>query len=1283
MGNIFIGIYTYLQRHKLLLYASLAFIITIMVYFAAQLKFEENVSSFFPDTQKNETFNKVFSDLKVKDKIFVMLSSSNPTVENDTLMALAEKLKENLVEKGGDKYINNILLRVDNSLVREAQNIVYSHLPIFLSDSDYTRIDSLLTDSGIDAAMQRNYSNLLSPAGGVLKDYILRDPLSIGGNSLKRLQDFQLDSGFEYSDGYLFSKNSSTLLMILTPRFYIGSTGQNEKLIALIESEIAQIKQTHPQADIQFYGGPTVSVYNARQIKSDSLFTSIIALAIIIVFISLVFKKKSTIPLIIAPVLFGGLFAICLISLIKGSISAIAVGAGSVVLGIAMSYSIHMVVHQSHVTSIEQLIKEITYPLTVGSFTTIGAFLGLLFTSSDLLRDFGLFASLTLVGTTLFCLIYLPNFLSGEAHKQRSKLLNYIEKFNSYRFDKNKWLVGVFFVLLIICAFTSQWVGLDADMMKINYEPDEIKKAGQQLAQITEETNKTILFVSVGNNETEAIENYETTNKKLEDLQKTGFIGEYASANYFFVTREKQQKRIEKWKQYWTDAKIGELKNRLAIQADKYHFKPGAFDSFFVWLDSDFKELNYDDTENSQLLSNWVNKSDNMQMLISHVRLASDDNKGDVYSYFDNDDHVVVFDRAYFTQKWISAVNSDFYLVLFISSALIFITLLISYGRIELTLISFAPMFFSWIIIIGIMGILGIEFNIINIILSTFIFGIGDDFSIFVTDGLLNNYRSGKKVLNGHKTAIFFSAFTIIVGMGALVFAKHPALQSISLMSILGMIVVVLGSYIVSPFIFRLFISSQAEKGFPPYTFTSLLYTFVIYIIFILGCIILSVTLLLIQIIPISKSKKQSIICRMIMYTCRFICTVTFIIKRRMTDYSPDIFTRPGIIIANHQSFTDILYLLSLSPKLLMVTNEWVWKSPFFGRIIRYAGYFYVGKGYEQNAEAIGKKIDEGFSVIIFPEGTRSPDMKIRRFHNGAFYLASTLQVDIIPIVFYGSGMVVSKFQPFYVKHGFLVLKFLPRISYNTIASSATYREAARNIRKHFKDEYEKLYTQYNTSSNPYFYRALVKNYIYKGPIEEWYVRIKVKMEKNYRTFDELIPKNAHITDIGCGYGTLSFMLTMLSDKRTVTGIDYDGDKIEVATHSYLHNERTNFVNADCSQSKLPFSDVFVLNDVLHYMDATKQKDLIEKCCTMLQPEGMVIIRDGDSQIAKKQKITRLTEILSTKIFKFNKVQEELHFTSADQLQETAKECGMEIESFRNDKYTSNTIFVLKKKEQI
>ena len=159
-------------------------------------------------------------------------------------------------------------------------------------------------------------------------------------------------------------------------------------------------------------------------------------------------------------------------------------------MGIALSYSIHMLAHQNHVSSVQQLIKEIAYPLTVGSFTTIGAFFSLLFTSSNLLRDFGLFASLALIGTTLFCLVYLPHFLKGQAHVKQGAVLRFIEKLNAYPYEKNKGLVGGILVLTIICLFTSQNVRFNEDMMSLNYEPAHLKQSENKLAELFDKKEK-------------------------------------------------------------------------------------------------------------------------------------------------------------------------------------------------------------------------------------------------------------------------------------------------------------------------------------------------------------------------------------------------------------------------------------------------------------------------------------------------------------------------------------------------------------------------------------------------------------------------------------------------------------------------------------------------------------------------------------------------------------------------------------------------------------------------
>ena len=1283
MTQFFIGLYDYFERHKILFYLSLISCVLLMGFFALQVRFEENITQFFPDTKDSQNTIKVFDNLKIKDKIIIMLSSADTChrVEPDSLIEAAGRLQQTLTEKAGGTLIKGIFAQVDQSLIGGATDFVYEHLPLFLTDTDYQRFDSLLTEKGIQAIMQKNYTNLLSPAGIALRSYILRDPLGLGSEALKHLQDFQLEANYEIYDEHIFSKDGSTLLMFITPVFSTGSTGKNDELIKILEEELQHVQGESPTIRAEYFGGPSVGVYNARQIKKDTILTSSLALLIIIVFISLVFKRKRSIPLIITPVLFGGLFALFLIFFIKGSISAIAVGAGSAVMGIALSYSIHMLAHQNHVSTVQQLIKEIAYPLTVGSFTTIGAFMGLIFTSSDLLRDFGLFASLALVGTTLFCLIYLPHFLKGQADVKQGRVLRIIEKINAYSYEKNKWLVGGILLITVICLFTSQKVGFNNDMMSLNYEPQHLKQSEEKLMQLFDSDEKTVLFVSVGKDMNQATETYAITNQKLSTLKDQGLIKDYASASQFLISPQEQQLRLKRWKDYWTDEKQQQIRKQLETAATEYRFRPGSFDPFYQWLNQPFGEYHYtaqEDDLSGKLLNEWQTSADSITMLISQIRI-SDQNKETVYQNFSKAQDVVIFDRSYFANKWVSAINDDFYLILYISSFLIFFALWFSYGRIELTLMSFLPMLVSWVIILGLMGILGIEFNIINIILSTFIFGIGDDFSIFIMDGLQNKYRTGQKVLNSHKTAIFFSAFTTVVGMGALVFAKHPALQSISLISILGMIAVVLVAYTIQPLIFRFFIAGPASKGLPPYTLIGLIRTVLLFLLFFIGCIFLRVLIAVLYLVPVRKSSKQRLVCRLIQITCKGILLLATAVKKEHINKANERFQHPAIIIANHQSFIDILVLLSLSSKILMVTNHWVWHSPFFGAIIRYVDFYYIGEGYEQYMERMRKKVKEGYSIAIFPEGTRTYNGKMKRFHKGAFYLAETLQLDILPILLYGNNKIIAKAQPFNIRKGIIYTEILPRIPADDLSFGTTYQERTKRISAYMKEGYARICREKNTTDNPAFYEALIQNYIYKGPVVEWYIRIKVKMERNYRLFNRLIPAQGQITDIGCGFGPLCYMLSMLSEDRDILGIDYDEDKIALAQHGWLRNEHLQFRHGNALEYPLPESDVFILNDMLHYMSYEHQRTLLLKCADRLRSQGMIIIRDGNSANTSKHRLTRFTELLSTRIFNFNRTTGELHFTTETQLREIAVTCGMNVEIIPNDKYTSNTIYIFRK----
>lgn len=1285
MSKLFIHIYNYLERHTALRYLLLAGSFLLMLFFAVQVKFEEDVTRFFPDTQDARSTEIVFQNLKVKDKIIVMLSSADTVsgaVPSDRLVEAGDLLKDSLLAEAGSEYITDIFSEVDENMIGKVTDFIYDNLPVFLTEDDYARMDSVLTADGIERRMRSNYLHLLSPAGVALKSILPRDPVGLGTTSLEKLRDFQMTANYEIYDGHIFSRDMSTLLLFITPHYGTGSTGKNEFLIDTIEKQLRETMDTYPGVKAEYFGGPSVGVYNARQIKSDTMLTMTIALVIIIVFITLVFKSRSAVILIILPVLYGAVFSLALIYFLKGSVSAIAIGAGAAVFGVALSYSIHVLSHFNHVSSIRQLIEELAYPLTVGSFTTVGAFFGLVFTSSDLLRDFGLFSSLALIGTTFFCLVFLPHFLKvKEGHEESGRVLRFIEKINGYAYEKNKPLVITIVLVFFLSLYMSGKVTFDSNMMNLSFEPANLKAAEQRLNDLFQSDNKTTLFVSVGSTPDEGLRHYAETNRKLDSLKAEGRIKEFASAEKIFIPYAEQQRRIERWNSYWTEGRKAQVREDIKNGAAKYHFREDTFHDFFALLDKQYLPCDFTAGDSSlPLLDSWASSADSLSMFITQVRLNEED-KGTVYDRFAGNDGLVIFDRGYFANKWVSAINDDFYLILYISSFLIFFALLISYGRIELTLMTFTPMAVSWVIILGLMAVTGTQFNIVNIILSTFIFGLGDDFSIFIMDGLQQEYRTGKKMLTSHKTAIFFSSFTAVVGLGVLVFAKHPALQSISVISILGMISVVLVSYTILPILFRFFISGPASRGNFPYTLSGLLVTVWFFGLFVVGCLLMMGVALLLILLPVKRRKKKQLFSRIMMYMLRIFLKAAWIARRENVNPGNETFEKPAVIIANHQSFVDILVMLSLAPKLVMVTNRWVWHSPVFGKIVQYADFVQTEDGYEKVLHHLRDKVAQGYSVVVFPEGTRSADCQVHRFHKGAFYLAEKLQLDILPVVLYGTGMIISKRQPFYVKRGVLCTRILPRILYTDASYGVTYQERSKAIAKTFRRAYQETCDIYSNPGNPYFYRQLVANYIYKGPVEEWYIRIKVRMEDKYDFFNRIVPRRARITDIGCGLGPLSYMLAMLSGERTVLGIDYDADKIAVANHNFSRNERIRFVCANVADYDLPESDVFVMNDMLHYMDYLSQERLLETCIGKLLLGGMLIIRDGDAGGTAKHRVTRFTELLSTRLLEFNKRENDLCFPTHEQFARVAERFHLEIEQRANDRFTSNMIYILRKKE--
>ena len=1279
MSNFFLSIFLFFQKRMKLFYAVLFGVFALLIFFAAKVKLEESIVQMLPQDKSTEKLNNFYQNSKISDRILFRISSLDTTAKDpDSLIGLCDRLVSGINLKASD-YVDTIEYRTDENAMINVFSAIDENLPYFLEEEDYKTLDSLTNADVIAKIVESNYMTLTGPAGITMGRYIVNDPLGLNFIAYKKLKNLQASEEINLFGGYFFSKDNSSLLFFLSPKFSSSETSRNKEFSDLLEI-IVKENTDGSNFKVTYFGAPLVAAGNAAQIRKDIILTSSLTIVLLILMVAWFFKRIRYSLLMIFPVVFGAAFALASIFILKGSVSVIAIGAGSVVLGIAVNYSLHFLMHKRYHGNVKEAIKELAFPMTVGSLTTIGGFLSLQFVKAPVLQDLGLFAALCLVGAAISSLIFLPHFISKDtvvSGSTEDELSSY-EKLMG-RLRKKKRLGFVFIFLTPILFYFAKDVSFEDDMNKINYMSAELKEAETEMNRLSSYYHKSVFVVASGSSMNEALLRSEAAMPEIRKMKNTGVINSLTGVSSFIISDKEQATRLKRWKNFWSDEKKEFVVGKLVEEGSKWKFKSSAFDGFERVINKNFVALpNFGiDVLGPGIVSNFVEENNGEVHVIT--MLKPDSGKIDqVYSGLEVFNDLTVFDRQFIVDNLVRIVGEDFNFIAIFSSILVFLALLISYGRIELALISFIPMVIAWIWILGVMSLLGIKFNIINIILSTLVFALGDDYCIFTMDGLKQEYARRTKSLISVRASILFSVATTIVGLGILVFAKHPALKSIAFVSIIGLVSVWIVSQTLQPMLFAALISSPTKKGNPPYTLWGLIKSIFAFSYFVFGALLLTaIGFVLLKLIPFQgRRTKYAFHWVLSKFMGSLIYIMANVRKRIINDVNED-FSRPAVIIANHLSFLDILSLGMLNPKLIFLTNKWVWNSPVFGFVVKMADYYPVAEGAENSVDKLAARVKEGYSIVIFPEGTRSVDGPIKRFHKGAFFLAEHLNIDILPIVLHGTGYCMTKGQ-FLLKDSQITIKYLPRIDPSNTQFGTAYSERAKLIGRYFRNEYRLLKEEVETA---HYYRTHLKsNFIYKGPVLEWYMKVKLRLENYYSLFDSLIPSSGKILDLGCGYGFLSYMLGYLAPDRVITGIDYDEAKIEIGANGYLKPEKLSLLHEDVRNFPEDSYNAIILSDVLHYLSPEDQTNLLERCFLNLSPGGIFVIRDGIKELAERHWATRLSELFSTRIFAFNKTQKgRLSFISSKLIEDFARNKNMSLSRIENSKLTSNVIFSLNK----
>ncbi len=1260
-------------------YLSVLLVILVLLagaFSAYHLEIQDNLTTSIPADQDLEAFMPVLK----RGSSTIVFSLAIGHFQGDTYRidsaagAVSHRLRERFAAE-----LDSLHYRTDVD-PEDFNSFINDHLYLFLEKDDYPILDSLIQEEAIRAALAENKQLLGSTQGLGMTRLLTADPLHFSRIAYRRLSEGMDLTGIQDTEGLYLTKDREKILiqgsLLVDPQ----QVQPIQEFKAELEEFTAGWNGQNPASSLSYFGPFLITAENAAQIKRDIVLTVNLALAFIVGLLYFYYRRLSTILLFVLPGLVGIAAALTVVYLMHGGISALALSASAVIMGIVVDYSFHFFSHLNQEKDAFKTRDSIAFPLAISSITTVIAFFSLLFANSEALRDFGLFTGLSLVFTLLFILLVFPYFLrlfSGSTPQKSSpKLDRLVSRLGSSKVNPPAWLYVAILVLTGFLAFFAGRVAFEEDLHKLNYYPEALKQQEIAHQNINPDTQKRITLLSFGATADEAMQANRTAYRQLTGPAAGGSVDVNSLASFVLPRKEVMEKSTA-WNSFWQSRQEAFVE-RFGRSSDSLGFRKGAFSGFLSRLGNASTAADgLEFAEQYQTFSNLIIRDGHTGLISTAV--FDKTRYEEVKRLLADIPGILIVDGESVASALVDAVKADFNLLLILASVTVFLTMLLVYGRIELTLISFLPMVLSWLWIMGLAALFDLKFNFINIMIATIIFGLGDDFAIFITDGLQSKYKTGKSALATHKAGIILSSVSTIIGTGVLFFGQHPAIRSIAAVSVIGISTIVLLSFVVQPFLYRTLITGRTERHQPPYTLLETVMSLYAFSLFFVGCMLTSLVTLFIIWIPFWKVKsKKLLIHRLIRFFTWLLMTTMFILKKRYYGIQHLDFGKPSILIANHSSFLDILYIAMQHPKLTFLVGPWVYNSPIFGKFIRFADYIPAFLPIEDSLDKIRELVADGYSILVFPESHRSADGQLTRFHKGAFYLSELLGLPITPILLHGLHYCLPKGE-FYVKSSYTNMKILPRIHSDDPTYGSGYREKAKAITRYFKAQHQAFTLERRDAA--YLRKPLLYAYLYKGPVLEWYFRIKYRHEQhNYELIHNEIGPAKTIYDLGCGYGFLTYFLKLKDRSRHLTGIDYDDEKIQIAQHSYLKESGIHFEQQDINEASLIDAEAIILMDVLHYLKEEDRHHMLMKCLPCLENHGVVLIKDALKDETEKHRWTIRSEKWSTQWLGFNKTTAPLSFFDRASLEAWAETYGLSIRILSTSDASSNALMAIRKR---
>lgn len=778
----------FLSRHpKAILIFSIILTISA-VYVASHLEIKSSLTELLPqDTEHVKNLNEISKRAGGVGYLMVAVDGNKPEAMYRFAEDLYEKIKDN-------SLIRFIYYKNDLEFIKK-------HALLFLSKGDLERAAEFIENKMDEERAKLNpfYIDLLGDLEPEKKEDSFKD-------INKLLEKYSI-----LRRQYLVNNENNFLVMLIKPREVAANMKSTTKLVNSVQAAITELNPAGYDADlkVQLNGRYMTQFRDNQTITKDLRSTSIISALLILISLSVMFKKRRTFIIIGLPLFMGLAWTFGLTYLIIGELNLITTFLVAILLGLGINFGIHFFkrylefreTHEPEEAVILMYTSSAVVSSITASLTTAVAFFSLVFTQFKGFNQFGLIAGTGAIFTLAAYFLTFPSLIIlyeryyplKNAKTHLFPRIHFAEKLLRHASGLTYAFYGLLLGTFLLIFFST----------RINFEYD-FNKLGSA-------TRENFVLKNKINNlfDTSLSPTVVMVDSPEESRQTVDAVSEFIRQGSKTLVTVKDINSLVPTEQ---EAKIEIIKRVKQLSQDKlFTFLEGEekalFEEFSQYLDVEPLTLDMLPPYLTMNFQGQTNSNDRFVLIYPGIELG--DGK-QIMTYAAELDKIVINGKKLKTcseslilADILKLITRDGTVAIILTLIAILIILWLHFKRFIVMGLVLLPILLGTVALLGVMGMFGIKSNFINIVAFPIILGIGIDNSVhfyhrYKEDGSLwfAFYHTGM--------AMFLTTLTTIIGFGSLLFAQHRGLQSLGIVAVLGLALNLLATFLILPILIKI-----------------------------------------------------------------------------------------------------------------------------------------------------------------------------------------------------------------------------------------------------------------------------------------------------------------------------------------------------------------------------------------------------------------------------------------------------------------------------------------------